>query len=754
MRIGRLRLRNVKRHAELDLELAPGLTIIRGPNEAGKTTVQRALEMVLFRRANSTAQELDGFRTWGAKTEPWVGISFEDETGNGTLSKSFAGQRGTVELRLATGEVVSDPAAVEQRVASLTGLPSEKFFQATASVHHHELDDLEVDEATLRDRLQQSMSGADRGTHATRRKLEEAIRRYKTEGPKNPGFLKVWRAEVDRLRDSVARGEAGLTQLENDRAVLTAARERRAELERELGEQRQGYEVAQRAVALAKRGEDAQRRYGLYRRATELRGEIDELEASHPSPVPLERLRAAVTNLRNLEYRLSEMRAERSAEMDVTGYQLVLPDPVWRPWRLIAAVLLVATILVIGAGIALDTAALTLFGGALAIAFLAAVFMYWLRRRKLDEVKQANMLRDAEVARRMAGRNQLADQVRQGEAERAQALASINRKDLVEADALLAAEIDHSAQIDTRQAEFRGMLGDEADRADMAELRDQAAAETDQCRHALAGLGEIGAAPEKHLAEFEAAMKRLTPEREAAMQAEAQAEARVEANGVDAEQVAAEGEELATASERLDSAERRLRIYEEVLSTLNAAEQATMKKAARFLEEQMAGDVERITGGRYRQLKVDETNLRFSVFSPELGDWVDAQRSLSQGTLDQLYLCARLGIVRQVTQPAFPPLILDDPFVTFDEERARRALELLRDVAAEHQIIYLTTSDRYDGLADKVVVLPGPDRGDESAAGDTGPRAGATATGTGTGATIPAGPGGTAAAAGRPTPKP
>ena len=141
-----------------------------------------------------------------------------------------------------------------------------------------------------------------------------------------------------------------------------------------------------------------------------------------------------------------------------------------------------------------------------------------------------------------------------------------------------------------------------------------------------------------------------------------------------------------------------------------------MKKAARFLEERMASDVERITGGRYRQLKVDETSLRFSVFSPELGDWVDAQRSLSQGTLEQLFLCARLGIVRQVTQPAYPPLILDDPFVTFDEERARRALELLRDVAGEHQVIYLTTSDRYDGLADKVVVLPGPERLAEPAA--------------------------------------
>jgi uncharacterized protein YhaN len=80
--------------------------------------------------------------------------------------------------------------------------------------------------------------------------------------------------------------------------------------------------------------------------------------------------------------------------------------------------------------------------------------------------------------------------------------------------------------------------------------------------------------------------------------------------------------------------------------------------------------------------------------------------------LDQLYLCARLGIVRQVTQPASPPLIFDDPFVTFDDERALRAVELLRAASGELQVIYLTTSDRYDDLADKVIELPGPTSAD------------------------------------------
>ncbi|MEO5940337.1 MAG: hypothetical protein ABIZ72_05215, partial [Candidatus Limnocylindrales bacterium] len=49
-----------------------------------------------------------------------------------------------------------------------------------------------------------------------------------------------------------------------------------------------------------------------------------------------------------------------------------------------------------------------------------------------------------------------------------------------------------------------------------------------------------------------------------------------------------------------------------------------------------------------------------------------------------------------------------DPFVTLDDDRAMRALELLREIARDFQVIYLTTSDRYHGGADAVVALDGP----------------------------------------------
>ena len=709
MIINRIRLRNFKRHDELDLELGAGLNVIRGPNEAGKSTIQRAIEMALFRRPTFASAELEEFQPWSVgESEPAVEMEFDDGGRSGTLRKVFAGQRGTVEMRFGDQEL-NDPAAVEQLVAQLTGLPSEKFFRATASVHHQELTGLTQDENTLRDRLQQSMSGADRGTHAARRKLEDAIRRYRTEGAKNPGYLKVLRAEVDRLRDAVRRGDAALEQLEADRKALADARAARVDIERRLAGQREGVARSERAAELTEKMADTTRRYATYKRAAELREELARLEAAPPSRVPLAELRTAVEKLRNLEFQLSELRAELAAEPDLSGFDVAMAMPRWRPWFAAGAALLVAGLVVGIVGVVEGAAVVGIgAGGALLVGGVLALLVANRRRRRLNDVMVQNEMREFEIARRLAGRTDLAEQVRQSEQDRAEGLAALGLADVASAEATLAAALEHVAQIGSRRAEYRGLMGAEPADEDVAGLRDVAAAEADECRHALAGMGEIGRDPVRLLAAFQLAVQRLTPERESAVQAEADASARVSGNETDAEQVAADAEALRVAEEGLAATERRLRIYEDVLATLNSAELGTMKKAARFLEQRMATDIERITGGRYRRLKVDEATLTFSVYSPELNDWIDVRR-LSQGTLDQLYLCARLGIVRQVTEPASPPLLFDDPFVTFDNERSHRALALLKDLARNHQVIFLTTSERYDELADRVVVLPAPE---------------------------------------------
>ena len=69
MRIRRLQIRELRRYRELDIDLAPGVTVIRGPNEAGKSTIQRAIELAITRRVTSGAADLESLRPWDAEPD-------------------------------------------------------------------------------------------------------------------------------------------------------------------------------------------------------------------------------------------------------------------------------------------------------------------------------------------------------------------------------------------------------------------------------------------------------------------------------------------------------------------------------------------------------------------------------------------------------------------------------------------------------------------------------------------------------------
>ena len=63
--------------------------------------------------------------------------------------------------------------------------------------------------------------------------------------------------------------------------------------------------------------------------------------------------------------------------------------------------------------------------------------------------------------------------------------------------------------------------------------------------------------------------------------------------------------------------------------------------------------------------------------------------SFSAGTVDGIALCMRLSLIEALSDREKPFLILDDPFVNFDDTRLRRALEMLHQLAEEQQILYL-----------------------------------------------------------------
>ncbi len=731
MRIRRLSGRDFRRYRTFDIDFAPGLTVIRGPNEAGKTTVQRALELALTRRATSATAELEAMRPWGAPPDArsTITVTFEqdDEDGQkvGTLEKTFAGAKGTVLLDY-DGQSIADPALADQVLAELTGIPTEGFFRSTASVHHFELSDLSRDEGALRDRLQASISGADRGTSRARKKLDKALHELNTRGDRNPGRLKVAEMAVEQSKAALDQGELALVQLERDRDMLSSAHGRRADAEAGLSERRSLLEKARQAERITAERDAATERYERYRRAVEIDLEIQSLASTHPSPNPLPVLRGAVERLRALDGRIRELKAALAGEVEVSFE--VAPEPTWRPLSRVSVALVIVGLLIAAAPVVLkflniiDLGVLVQGLGAIivVVGVVMAAIALWLRR----SYKLQTTMRDVEIDRRLRGRSEMEAELVDSEARAKAQLGLIGLSDLPEAEDLLTREEAHVGHIDRLAAQLEGLVGKEPTQT-LPALRDAAALEIEQKTSALDALGPIAKEPrarerlEVEVRDQEGALERSRDD-------EANARARVEANTVDAEQVAGQGERLAAWQEQLAASQRRQRVFAATLAAIDRAEQATMKTATRYLETHMVRDLAAVTDGRYRRVRVDDKSLEIEVRAPEKNDWVPVS-SLSQGTLDLVFLVARLGLVRLVTGDRRPPLVFDDPFVTLDDARAARALGLLKTIAADFQVIYLTTSPRYDEAADSVVVLDGPTSVDGTAPAATAAAPAATA---------------------------
>jgi len=149
----------------------------------------------------------------------------------------------------------------------------------------------------------------------------------------------------------------------------------------------------------------------------------------------------------------------------------------------------------------------------------------------------------------------------------------------------------------------------------------------------------------------------------------------------------------------------RLRVLEKTRDYIEIARKDVLQSTLQQLDDETSQILSEVTDGKYSKVRFDRQSLRFEVYSSELEGWVDSQGHLSRGTVDQLFLAARLALVRIISEEKHPIIILDDPFVTFDETRRNNALDVIKRLADRYQIFLLTCHDHYDGLTHNVIEL-------------------------------------------------
>jgi len=170
--------------------------------------------------------------------------------------------------------------------------------------------------------------------------------------------------------------------------------------------------------------------------------------------------------------------------------------------------------------------------------------------------------------------------------------------------------------------------------------------------------------------------------------------ARVEDAEVSVDDVSRLEEELSAQKEELAYYERKARVLALAKKGIESARAEMIGSSTEFIEKGIQKGRSVVTNGRYTDVRVD-ADLGLEVFSAEKNDWVVPDQVLSRGTIDQVYLCFRLALLEVVAEGKPIPLVLDDPFLTFDEERLASTQTLLADWATRHQIFLFTTRPEY-----------------------------------------------------------
>ena len=113
--------------------------------------------------------------------------------------------------------------------------------------------------------------------------------------------------------------------------------------------------------------------------------------------------------------------------------------------------------------------------------------------------------------------------------------------------------------------------------------------------------------------------------------------------------------------------------------------------------EALSKNISNITSGKYSNIMFNEE--QGLIVELENGNYVPASK-LSIGTIDQLYLSLRLSAMQEITKEKMP-IILDETFAYYDNQRLENILTYIDEELKENQVIIFTCSNREKEILEK-----------------------------------------------------
>ena len=164
-------------------------------------------------------------------------------------------------------------------------------------------------------------------------------------------------------------------------------------------------------------------------------------------------------------------------------------------------------------------------------------------------------------------------------------------------------------------------------------------------------------------------------------------------------------EELSQIEEKLEDAENEkenlvklnssFEIAKECLE--NAYEKVKENISPRFVQN-LSNIIQKISNNKYTNVKMNDTDGLTAEI--ETGEYLPVNR-LSTGTIDQMYLSLRLSALKEISDEKMP-IILDEAFAYFDNERLKNILKYISEEYSKQQVLIFTFLNREKEELDKL----------------------------------------------------
>jgi uncharacterized protein YhaN len=713
MEIHQLLLKNFRQFSNGEFSFSSGLNVVKGPNEAGKSTLHEAILVALFDRPTGKQRERKHL-TWGQERLHDVKLTYRLPSGEQfEIHKDF--ELRTHEILGPNGQADTSRSGLKRAVQEALGTTSEKLFSSTVSIRQDTMMDLDKGGKEISVQMQEIAMGGVSGVNDAIDRLEgrvlELERGWKTHAPRNPGPISQFNTQIDELNEYIRTTAPEIETCEQAKEALFQQRTRIAAIENELepyNEIRASYTLLQELkrdlnshsqleqelevkIDRIKDAEDHKRQ--ILERLKNLKHFNNQnRRKEHELKVAWAGYKARQVEVKDRENRFFELKKRQRDEMKHDKKA----GPYWAIGMILSGAILGAISV-----LTLDGAyrtVLLLAGGTLALAGSLWLFGFVARRIRRSKNLE-HLLKDAEEHRERGLKNlSLAQEVLQG------LLGSFGCETWEEFENNLIRYKELQKDLEGAESTLAALEGGGNSLSMLEEQRKKASRARRDIQEELSafeGKPEISAIEYQKIC---GEVERLEKERQGCQEQVIRLEALSQRGGSTLEDLHRSMERAAALQRRLENVLEKYMVYQMTLEGLREVRDQILKNAQHELEPLLGDYLGQLTKGRYARARVDE-DLQVQISPHSKGNGFISMEDLSSGTRDQVYLAARLALCDMIFQDASPPILMDDPFIKFDPDRRDAALRLCKELSTNRQIILFTCHDGYDNYANRVISL-------------------------------------------------